>query len=70
MSVSKGCFPGDSGGPVYHRVAPDKATAAGGVTAFVKVVTQDGESRTNFCYFDPVGNIGANTSSHVWQNPL
>jgi len=70
ISVSNGCFPGDSGGAVYHRLANNEAIAAGGITAFVKVITQDGESRTNFCYFDPVGNIGANTDSHVWQSPL
>jgi hypothetical protein len=66
ISVSNGCFPGDSGGAVFHRKANNEARAAGGITAFVTV---DG-NRTTFCYFDPVGNIGANTNSHVWQSPL
>jgi hypothetical protein len=38
ISVSNGCFPGDSGGGVYHRLANNEAIAAGGITAYVLVV--------------------------------
>ncbi len=67
ISVTDGCYNGDSGGAVYHRMPDSQARAAGDISAIL--LDQDG-NRTSRCAFDPVGNIGSNTSSHVWLNPL
>ena len=65
ITVTNGCYPGDSGGPVYRRINGDEAKAAGLFSAFG--VTDSGD-RTNWCSVDPVQNIGNNSGAQVWRN--